>query len=196
MKTTLQKILKHAPCEDGWEKLLQNLDKTEADNEPLSLLTILESNGLDDALWALRAIDGYDREMRLFACWCACQSLHFFEVAYPDDMRPRQAIESAALFAEGMITAAARAAARDASRAAARDASWDAASAASRDVARDAARAAAWAAARAAAWAAAWDVTRAALRDARDAARAAAWDVQKEEFVQLCTLGKKYMPLI
>ena len=43
----------------GWmEKLLSNLGKTAADDEPLSLITILDSNGLDDAPWCLRAVTG------------------------------------------------------------------------------------------------------------------------------------------
>ena len=67
MKTTLNAIREHAPCAEGWKKLLTYLGKTEADDEPLSLLMILDSNGLDDALWALRAVEGYDREKRLYA---------------------------------------------------------------------------------------------------------------------------------
>jgi hypothetical protein len=55
--TTLNSIRKHSPCEDGWKKLLKHLGKTRADDEPVTLLAILESNGLDDALWCLRAID-------------------------------------------------------------------------------------------------------------------------------------------
>lgn len=145
MKTTLSRILEHGPCgqdpEDGcgWWRLLNHLGKTEPDNKPLSMITILESNGLDDALWALRSVEGYEREVRLFGCWCACQSLPIFERDYPNDMRPRQAIETAALYAEGIVDNAAWAAAWDAARAAA----W----AAARDAAGDAAWAAAWAAA-------------------------------------------------
>lgn len=60
MQTTLNKIKLHSPCEDGWKKLLNHLNKTEADDEPLELRTILESNGLDDTLWAFRAVDGKD----------------------------------------------------------------------------------------------------------------------------------------
>ena len=52
--TTLNKIREHSPCADGWSKLLKHLNKTEADDEPLPFAVILESNGLDDALWAMR----------------------------------------------------------------------------------------------------------------------------------------------
>lgn len=54
MKTTLNAIRAHGPCKSGWRKLLCHLGKTEADDEPVSVLTILDSNGLDDALWCLR----------------------------------------------------------------------------------------------------------------------------------------------
>ena len=76
MKTTLNAIREHAPCADGWKKLLGNLGKSSADDEPLSLLTILDSNGLDDAIWCLRAATGHDKEIRLFAVWCARKVQH------------------------------------------------------------------------------------------------------------------------
>jgi hypothetical protein len=167
MKTTLKKIWDYDPCPDGWEKLLVYLGKSEPDNEPLDLIRILESNGIEDAIWALRAVEGHDREIRLFSCWCACQSLHIFERENPNDMRPRMAIESAALFAEGLESSEDLAAAGAAAWAAA----WAAAS--------GAACASAWAAA----WDAAWDAV-------GDAAWAAAWaaarDAQKKEFRHMC----------
>ena len=147
MKTTLNAIREHAPCAEGWKKLLSHLGKTEADDEPLSLLTILESNGLDDALWSLRAVEGYDREIRLYAVWCARQVEHLLT-----DQRSRDTLEVAERFARGR-GAREELAAAWAAAAAARDAAWSAAGAA-----RDAAWAAAWAAAAAArdaAWSAA-----------------------------------------
>lgn len=165
--TTLSAIRAAHPCEDGWRKLLGHLGKTAADDEPLPLLTVLDSNGLDDALWVLTCAMPDDRLARHFGAWCAEQVLHLFEAERPDDMRPRRAIDAAR---DDETTAE--------QRAAARDAAWDAA----RDAARDAAWAAAWAAARAAAgdaaWAAAGDAARAA---AQDAAWAAAWDAQEKQ---------------
>ena len=76
MKATLRAIRAHNPCDDGWRKLLKHLGKTEPDDEPLSIATVLGSNGLDDALWCLRAVSGHDREIRLFAVWCARQVQH------------------------------------------------------------------------------------------------------------------------
>jgi len=131
-------IRAHDPCASGWQKLLTSLGKSKADDEPLDFARILASNGLNDALWALRAVipeheKDRDRLARLFAADCAESVLHLYESKYPDDKRPRNAIVAARQFANGEITAAARAAASDAARAAARDAAW------------------------AAAWAAAWD---------------------------------------
>ena len=163
MKTTLNKIRARSPCTDGWEKLLKNLGKTKADDEPLALTTILESNGIDDALWCLRAVDGHEREMRLFAVDCARSVQHLMT-----DKRSLDALDVAERFANGLATQTELAAA---------DAAW----------------AAAWAAADAAAdaaWAAAWDVGWAAARVAAWAAAAAAgdaaWDAQANLFILMC----------
>ena len=174
--TTLNKIRDHSPCQEGWGKLLKHLGKTKADDEPLPFAVIVESNGLDDALWCCRTAPERDREWRLFAVWCARRVQHLM-------IAPRSvaALDVAERFARGEATveelAAARAAAWDAAKAAAvvaaRDAAgaaaWDAAGAAAVVAARDAARAASGAAARAAAGVAAGAA-------ARDAAGAAAWD--------------------
>jgi hypothetical protein len=145
--TTLNRIRKHGPCADGWAKLLRHLGKTQPDDEPLALVTILDSNGLDDALWCLRACDGIDREARLYAVWCARQVQHL--MTYP---RLLAALDVAEWYAEGEATGE--------ELTAARVAAWDAARVAAWDAARAAARAAAWDAARVAAWDAAWDAAR------------------------------------
>ena len=72
--TTLNKIREHFPCVRGWETLLTSLGKTKADDEPLSFKAILDSNGIDDAIWALRSIDA--PEVRLFAVRCVRQIQH------------------------------------------------------------------------------------------------------------------------
>ena len=135
MKTTLNAIRKHGPCADGWTKLLRHLGKTEADDEPLSIVTVLDSNGLDDALWCLRAVTGHDREIRLYAVWCAGQVQNLMT-----DPRSLRALDVAEAHAHGLATneeldaawAAAEAAARDARDA--RDAAWAAQSARLREV--------------------------------------------------------------
>ena len=115
MKTTLNKIRAHSPCGSGWGKLLKNLGKTKADDEPLALTDILESNGLDDALWCLRAVDGHERELRLFAVECARSVQHLMT-----DKRSLDALDVAERFANGLATQTEL----DASRAAARAAAW------------------------------------------------------------------------
>ena len=74
--TTLRQIRQHNPCKEGWRTLLTFLGKTEADDEPLPLTTILQSNGLDDALWCLRTITGYDREITRFVLACVQEVSH------------------------------------------------------------------------------------------------------------------------
>ena len=175
--TTLNRIRSNGPGPDGWAKLLRHLGKRQADDEPLALATILQSNGLEDALWCLRAVDGYRKEMRLYAVWCARQVQHLLT-----DPRSLAALDVAERYAHGQAT--------DAELAAAYAAAWDAAYAAARAAARDAAWDAARAAARDAAWDAAWDAARdaaraaayAAARDAAWAAYAAAREAQTAEF--------------
>ncbi|WP_270957460.1 hypothetical protein [Burkholderia pseudomallei] len=197
---TLAALRKAGACYEGYNKLVRSIQgkafsAEDADRNSyipfkhdaeIPLLDILKSNGLDDALWTLRCISGADRDLRLFAVWCARQVEHIMQ-----DQRSKDALNVAERFANGKATdeeraaarVAARAAARDAARAAARDAAWAAARVAARAAARDAARAAA----RDAAWAAAWAAARAAAwAAARAAARDAAWDAQKEMFERMC----------
>ena len=117
MKTTLNAIRAKNPCACGWKKLLGNLGKTVADDEPLALTTILESNGLDDALWCLRAIDGHDKEIRLFAIFCARRIQHLMT-----DQRSLNALDVSEKFANGLATKTELAAAEAAAWAAAGDA--------------------------------------------------------------------------
>ena len=161
--TTLNRIRKHGPCVEGWRKLLTHLGKTQADDEPLALATILENNGLDDALWCLRAVEGHEREIRLYAVWCARQVQHLMT-----DPRSLAALDVAERYANGQAT--------DAELGAAWAAAWAAEGAAW------AAEGAAWYALKAAAWPTEDAAYAAAWYAARDAARAAAWDAQTAEF--------------
>jgi len=170
MKTTLNEIREHSPCHSGWEKLLRTLCKTKADDEPVSIVQILDSNGLDDALWCLRAVQGRDKEIRLFAVWCARQVQHLMT-----DKRSTDALDVAERFANGEASQQERGAASSAAWAAAGDAASSAAWAAAGDAARGAASSAAWAAAGDAARGAAWA-----------AARAAAGDAQEKELRRVC----------
>ena len=183
--TTLNRIRAHRPCEDGWVKLLAHLGKTKADYEPLPFAVIVESNDLDDAIWACRCEPQHEKVWREFAWWSATQVRHLMK-----DPRSTACLDVVRRHIDGAATdnelAAAGAAARAAAGAAARAAAWDAARDAAWDAARAAAGDAAGAAARAAAWAAARD---AAWDAARDAAWAAAWaaarEKQKAKFLEL-----------
>ena len=169
----------HRACKDGREWALANCS---------DMPDAWEKLRPDWLIWiATRPGVLTDRELRLFAVFCARQVEHLLT-----DQRSRDAISMAEKFAKGEATtgelaaawalgaAAARAAAgvaaRDAAWAAA-DASWAAAGVAARAAARavaDAAWAAAGVAARDAAWAAADAARAAAGVAARDAAWAAA----------------------
>jgi ABC-type branched-subunit amino acid transport system substrate-binding protein len=122
--TTLRRIKENSPCSNGWQKLLSFLNKTEADDEPLSLLTILESNGVEDCLWAFQCTDDNERIYRLMAADFAESVLHIYEVKYSEDNRPRLAIQAARDYANGLIDEAAWAAAGAAAGAAAWAAAW------------------------------------------------------------------------
>ena len=141
MKTTLNKIRAHSPCKPGWEKLLESLGKTKADDEPITIIQILNSNGLDDAIWCLRGVDGREKELRLLVVAYARRVQHLMI-----DARSIAALDVAERFANGVATELELAAARDAARDPAGDAAWAAAEAAAGDAAGDAA----WAAAEAA----------------------------------------------
>ena len=171
MKTTLENIREHLPCSDGWAKLLTYLGKTKADDEPLSVVTILDSNGLDDALWALRAVDGHDREPRLYAVWCARRVQHLMT-----DQRSIDALDVAEQHAKGQATDEQLAAARSAAEAA-----WASSWAAS-EAADAAAEAAAWTAAEAASRGAVW----AAGAAARAVEGAAEIEAQAAELRRVC----------
>ncbi|ABA60037.1 hypothetical protein UXJ26_06040 [Burkholderia multivorans] len=226
---TLDALRKAGACYEGYNKLVRSLQGqpfTEKDEDresyirfrhdaEIPLLDILKSNGLDDAIWTLRCVSGADRDIRLFAVWCARKVEHLMQ-----DQRSKDALDVAERFANGEATEEERAAAWAAARAAgdaagdaagaARDAAWVAARAAgdaagdaagaARDAAwvaagaaRDAAGAAAWAArdaAGAAAGGAAWAARDAAWAAAGDAAwvaaGAAARDAQTEMFKRMC----------
>jgi hypothetical protein len=150
---------------------------------PFPLSEVVEVCGLDDALWALKIVlekqEG-DRIARVFACDCAERALPIFEKEYPNDKRPRLAIEVARHYASGQATEEQLTAARAAALAAAAEAAAGAAAEAAEATAWAAAKAAeatAWAAAKAAeatAWAVCWD-----------GAWDAEWEWQKKRFIEL-----------
>ena len=186
--TTLDEIKAAGPCQDRWRHALRNpaVKKICADT-PITVRQIVETVGLNDALWCLRAMPGHDDKWRFFAVSCARRVQHLML-----DPRSVAALDVAERYALGQATdeelAAASDAARDAAWAA-RAAAWASARAAARAAASDAAWAAAWAAASDAAWAAASDAAwAAAWAAASDASRRSdaerAW--QAAELIRIC----------
>ena len=156
--TTLKDIKAQHPCAVGWSKLLKSLNKTKEDNELLSFLSILKSNGLNDALWCLRALKDNDRAARLYAIWCARQVEHLDLTGVSRNINniSEQYANGNATFQE-------------------LEEPWEAA------------RGAAWEA-REAAEEAVWEATRGEAREAREAAWEAAREAQKQEFIKrFCT---------
>ena len=94
--TTLNKIHEYQPRTDSWEKLLKHLGKTKADDEPLAFSTILESNGIDDALWCCRTAPEYDRVWRLLAVRYAREVQHLMT-----DPRSLDTLDVAERYARG-----------------------------------------------------------------------------------------------
>ena len=119
--TTLNEIRKHDPCASGWAKLLKGLGKTCPDDETLPLERILEINGLQDALLALRSVQGIERQARLFACECAQRV-----AGNNKDPRVQECIDVARRMADGTVTEEERSAARSAAESAAWSAAWSA----------------------------------------------------------------------
>jgi hypothetical protein len=140
--TTLKRIRKHSPCTESWKKILAHLGKTKADDEPISFVTILDSNGLDDALWCCRAEPKHASLWRHFAVDCAESVRHLMT-----DKRSLDALDVARRHASGQATSGELAVARVAALTNSSSAALAAVLAATNSDARYAAREAAWEAA-------------------------------------------------
>lgn len=182
MKTINNELIRSFdPCYDPSEKGI-------SDDETLSVQEwVSKYRGVvpaKDILWLLLRNEFYDdRQLRIFAVWCAREALKLID---NPDQRSINACDVAERFANGEATreelTAAMDAAMDAARGAAMDAAWAAAWADARDAASDAA----WAAASDAASDAAWVAARAAVS-------AAAWadamaDMREKQLNYLLTL--------
>jgi hypothetical protein len=125
-----------------------------------------------------------------YAVWCARRCLKNFEKEFPDDKRPRQAINAAARWlktptqknetaarsaAKTAAKTAAESAAGSAAESAARSAAWSAAESDARSTARSAAKTAAESAAWSAAWSAFWSA-----ESDESAAKTAVWSAERK----------------
>jgi hypothetical protein len=99
---TLTDIRKYNPCQDSWKRLLSNLGKTKADDDPLPLVAVLDILGLDDAIWCLRVLsDEHVPSIGRFAVALARQALE--QVPYCGK-ELRLALESAEAYMDGEST--------------------------------------------------------------------------------------------
>lgn len=79
LTTTLNHIRAYNPCPYSWKILLRYLNKTNTDNEPLLLSTIVKSNGLNDALWCCGIEPQYKHKLLLFNIWRINQMRHLIK---------------------------------------------------------------------------------------------------------------------
>jgi hypothetical protein len=97
--TTFTALRKAGACTEGYRNLAKHLGgiKSYGANTPIPVSVVLESNGLDDALWVLRyaALEDVQPLMVTWACDCAERVLPIWEAKYPNDKRPHEAITSA-----------------------------------------------------------------------------------------------------
>ena len=71
------------------------------------ILDIIDREKLGEIdYYSLQTLGVSDRTLRIFACDYVSKYLHYFEEDFPGDKRPRKAIETARLFANGEATLA------------------------------------------------------------------------------------------
>jgi len=173
LTTTLQRIKDAHACADGYRTLAKHLGGCESygmDTE-INLLTVLESNGVQDMIWCFRCtVEDSKLTASQLAIEFAAECLPIFEQCYPNDFRPRGAIDAARWYMAGAVTLDELKKARSAAYTAAAYTAAAAAAAAAADAADAAAAAASAAAAYTDADA---DATAAAASAAADAAATA-----------------------
>ena len=77
LTTTRGRLGANDACEDRYAFLCTWAP--EGDEAPIPLEDILENNGIEDAIWALRALDDDGGLARWFARWCAAQVVHLWD---------------------------------------------------------------------------------------------------------------------
>jgi hypothetical protein len=105
LHTTLQLCKEKSACPEGFKNLKKSLGKDHSKTDLIPLTHIIESNGLQDALWALRAtVEDSDYLAREFAIFCARQSLPIYEAKHPEDSRVRDCIDASERYNNKEIT--------------------------------------------------------------------------------------------
>ena len=108
LTTTLRLLRERGACRRGYTKLRAALGKGWGQDAPIPLSRILETNGLDDALWvldrAVSPVEGNESERRrghLRADY-AQHLLPIYEALNPQDPRVRNCIEMTRRAADGL----------------------------------------------------------------------------------------------
>jgi hypothetical protein len=66
--TTLNKIRSFSPCKPSWEKLLNSLGKTKADDDEIRFDYLLETLGWRDTIWCFRTLEDQTSARVALAC--------------------------------------------------------------------------------------------------------------------------------
>ena len=94
--TTINKLKGKRACESGLKKVLRFVGPNFDKDKNIPLTDIIKSNGIVDAIWALRATTECGKETcQSVAIFCAEESLPYFEKQHPNDSRVRDCIEAA-----------------------------------------------------------------------------------------------------
>lgn len=121
--TTLNKLKEKGACADGYRMLIKSLGSDFDKDKEISIAHIIESNGIQDAIWSLRATTIDSKQLiQHFALWCAEQVLEIYEKYHPEDKRVRNCIETTKKYIKGEASLSELREARIAARAAAYDA--------------------------------------------------------------------------
>ena len=88
MKVTKEQIKALNPCRHGWERYLKNQEE-----DLLTLLLDANKSNPSDARWLFTRLMNKTQCMKI-AVFSAREVLHIFEEKYPEDKRPRKAIEA------------------------------------------------------------------------------------------------------
>jgi hypothetical protein len=95
--TTRRLLQDHGACQERYDVLMAALGEEAADEDVIPLRRILETNGPQDTLWALRAVPEHqqaerDYLSRTLACEYAERVLPLFAEKYPEDGRTLRAV--------------------------------------------------------------------------------------------------------
>jgi len=76
LTTTTERIDACNPCDERRNRAAQLLGITKPSEKPISYVELIDTLGLEDALWCCRAEPGLTQIWRRYAVWCAQQVQH------------------------------------------------------------------------------------------------------------------------